>query len=324
MKRNTNVLGLIIVGLTVVSLAGCDMFASVTGSMKKKETAAAPQQQPAATPPPPAPAPKPAPQANPQPQKPKPLSGNEIARVGEWRMTLDEFNERISAVQEVMPGFDATDPQAKKLILEELVRQQLLVEYAEEAGIAKDPDVVAALDEFRRTLLVREAAMRLTEDIQVSDEEAMAFYEERKDQIVQPTEFRVREIVVEDKVKANELLVEILKGSDFIDLAKSNSIGDTAAQGGDLGYITEEPFFEMAEQILALQPGETSNVFRGPKGFYIIKLEDVRGGGPIPFEEVKEEVVSSQLLLKQQEVILEQIEKVKQKTPVEVKEELLN
>ncbi|MBZ0165853.1 MAG: peptidyl-prolyl cis-trans isomerase, partial [Candidatus Omnitrophica bacterium] len=114
----------------------------------------------------------------------------------------------------------------------------------------------------------------------MSDEEALAFYEERKDQIVQPTEFKVREIVIKDKIKANEVLVDVLKGMDFAELAKLNSIGDTAKNGGDLGYITEEPFLAMAEQILALKPGETSNVFQGPNGYYIILLEDMRGGKP--------------------------------------------
>ena len=325
MKRNWNLLGLALTGLMVASLTGCDMFASVKENLNQDNE---PAQQAAVTPPPATPAAqvtqqKPAP-VPPKSMEPKPLAANEIARVGDWRLTVDEFNQRLDALREVMPDLDTRNPEAKKLILDELVRQQLLVTYAEQEGISKDKDIAAAIDEFRRTLLVREVALRLTQGIDVSDEEARSFYEERKDQLVEATEYRVREIVIKEQVKANEVLVEVLKGTDFAELARTHSIGDTASKGGDLGYIMQEPFPEMAEQILALDVGETSNVFSGPAGFYIIKLEDTRGGEAIPFEELKQDIVSSQMLLKQQEVILEQIEKIKEKTPVEVRAELLN
>lgn len=326
MKRIKNLLGLALTGLMVAGLAGCDNFASVKGN--KNNDSAPAQQQAAQTSPSAPPAaqasqPKPQPVAA-KPAEPKPLAANEIARVGDWRLTVDEFNQRLDALREVMPDLDVRNPEAKKLILDELVRQQLLVTYAEEAGISKDKDIAAAIEEFRRTLLVREVALRLTENVKVSDAEAREFYEQRKDQILEPTEYHVREIVIKDKVKANEVLVDVLKGTDFAELARNNSESATAKNGGDLGYITQEPFPEMAEQILALEVGESSNVFKGPDGFYIIKLEDTRGGGSIPFEDIKQDIVSSQMLLKQQEVILEQIEKIKEKTPVEVRVELLN
>jgi len=256
--------------------------------------------------------------------QPKPLTGNELARVGGWTITLDEFNERLAALKEVLPDFDTNNLEAKKLILDELVRQQLLVEEAEKSGLAKNEDIVAAVEEFRRTLIVREIAKNLTENIMVSDEEAKTFYEERKDQIIDPSEYRVREIVLKDQIKANEILVEVLKGSDFSELAKLNSISDSASKGGDLGFITQEPFPEMATEILALKAGETSNVFKGPQGYYIIKLEEIKVGKTIPFDEIKKEIIQSQTLLKQQEAILGHIDQIRQKIPVEVREDLLN
>lgn len=254
----------------------------------------------------------------------KPMAKNYLAKVGSWTITMEEFNDRLDALKEVVPDFDATNADAKKLILEELVRQRLIVADAENSGIANDKDIVAAVEEFRSTLLVREVARKLTENIKVTDEEAKAFYEERKDEIIEPTEYRVREIVLKDQIKANEILVEILKGSDFAELAKLNSESKTASKGGDLGYISQEPFAEMAPQILALKPGETSNVFQGPDGYYIIKLESTKGGKPIPFKKVKEDIIQAQTLQKQQDVILEHLEKIKEKVNVDVREDLLN
>lgn len=254
----------------------------------------------------------------------KPLSGNELARVGGWTITIEEFNERLSALKEVIPEFDITNIDAKKLVLDELVRQQLLVEEAEKTGLDKNKDILAAVEEFRRTLIVREAAKNLVEKIVVTDQDAQNFYIEKKDQLVDPPQYRVREIVLKDQIKANEILVEVLKGSDFSELAKLNSISTSASKGGDLGYITQEPFPEMATEILALKAGETSNVFKGPNGFYVIKLEEIKDGQVIPFDEIKNEIIQSQTLLKQQEAILGHIDQIRKQIPVEVREELLN
>ena len=153
---------------------------------------------------------------------------NLLASVGNWQISIDEFNERLKALKEVMPEYDTNAPEAKKLVLDELINQQLLVQSAEETGLTQEKEVVLALEEFRRTLLVREVVRKLTENIQVSDDEIRAFYDEKKDMLLERVEYHVREIVVDSQTKANEILVEILKGVDFAEMAKQNSRSKTA------------------------------------------------------------------------------------------------
>ena len=62
-----------------------------------------------------------------------------------------------------MPNYDINNPQAKQLVLEELVNQQLFVIDAEQKGIANQKDIVEAMEEMRRTLLVHEVAKKLVE-----------------------------------------------------------------------------------------------------------------------------------------------------------------
>ncbi|MCA9406417.1 MAG: peptidyl-prolyl cis-trans isomerase, partial [Candidatus Omnitrophica bacterium] len=119
------------------------------------------------------------------------------------------------------------------------------------------------------------------------------------------------------------LLTEILNGADFAMKAKENSKGPTAAAGGDLGFLTEDPFPEMVEAILSLGEGEVSNVIKGPDGFYIVKLTEKTGGRPIPYEEVKEEIFQDRLLFKQQQAILDHLEKLEAEFSVQINEELL-
>jgi parvulin-like peptidyl-prolyl isomerase len=265
--------------------------------------------------------PQPSMQSN-QPTAPA-ASANVLASVGNWTLTVEDFQERLNALKEIVPDYDVTNLEAKKLVLEELIRQQLLVSDAEQSGIASDKDIKAAVEEFRRTLIVREVARKLTQDLKISDEEAKAFYEENKAALIKSQEFSVREIVVADEAKASELAASLSSGGDFAEAAKQNSIGETASSGGDLGFITEAPFAEMADVLLALEVGKPSSVFKGPQGFYVVKIEEKRGGEQIPYDEVKEQIVENRLLFKQQQTLLDHIEKVRAKTAIQVNEGLL-
>jgi len=151
-----------------------------------------------------------------------------------------------------------------------------------------------------------------------------AFYDEKIDDLKEPIQWHIREIVVKDKLKANELYVQLLKNVSFVETAKQNSIGKTAANGGDLGFITQEPFPEMANAILSIEKvGGISSVFNGPEGYYIVKLDEKKGGETIPFENIQEDISRNQLLLKQQQAIINYIEELKKKFKVVKNEGLL-
>jgi parvulin-like peptidyl-prolyl isomerase len=106
-------------------------------------------------------------------------------------------------------------------------------------------------------------------------------------------------------------------------MAKQHSISDTAASGGDLGFLQQEPFPEMVDALINLKAGEVSSVFKGPKGFYIVKLEEIKGGAQIPYEEIKQDIIQNRTLVKQQQVILDYIAKLEQEIKVEINEGLI-
>ena len=253
-----------------------------------------------------------------------PMASNVLVRIGNWSTTIEEFNERLKAIKEAIPQYDINNLDAKKLVLEELVRQQLLVEDAEQSGLAQQKDIKDAVDEFRRTIIVREAARKLTEGIDSSEDEAKNFYEQNKEKMIEPAQWHVREIVLDTQEKANNFLIELLKGANFADSAKQNSISKSAANGGDLGFLEATPFLQMENALLSLEAGNISSVFKGPDGYYIIKLEEKKGGAPLDFEKIKEQIIATQKLQKQQQAILDYIDKLKLKIKVQVNDSLLN
>jgi len=165
--------------------------------------------------------------------------------------------------------------------------------------------------------------MQKTQNLTVSEEEAKQIFEENKDVLIEPIQMRVSEIVVADKAKAEEILISILQGNDFAEAARMHSISDSAEKGGDLGYLEEVPFPQMGNQLVTLEEGDVSRVFSGPQGYYIIKVDEKSGGEPMKFEDVKDMIIEQQTMIKQQQVVLDYIERLRGIYDVDINESLI-
>lgn len=315
-----------IISLFLISLFGCDKLSEFKEyfSPSPKQTV---KPQTVSSPLPTAP-------AAPVSSQTAALPDNVLAQVGNWKLTVDEFNDRLKKLKEAVPEYDINAPEARQLVLEELIRQQLLVADAEQTGVAEQKEIADAVQEFRRTLLVREVAMKLTKGVEATEAEARDYYEKNKEALAEPTEWHLREIVANTEVGAKEILIEALKGTDFAQLAKDRSVGKTAASGGDLGFLSEplgqEPMRAasfvpefMLNEIKTLDVGGISKVFKGPEGFYVVKVEEKKGGKTKEFEEIKNDIISGLTLLKQQQAVLDHLNKLSQKMDVKINEKFL-
>ena len=84
----------------------------------------------------------------------------------------------------------------KNAVLEELVRQQLLVKDAEDSDIGNTKEIKDAVEDFRKTLLVQELASRLTKEVAATEDDARAYYDANKDKFTDPVTWNVSQIVV--------------------------------------------------------------------------------------------------------------------------------
>jgi peptidyl-prolyl cis-trans isomerase D len=94
--------------------------------------------------------------------------------------------------------------------------------------------------------------------------------------------------------KAQAVLAELQKTpGSFAELAKKNSEDSvTSTRGGDTGIFFNrgdaDPAYE--EALFALQNGALSGVVEAADGFYIVRLDEIRGGEKRPFDSVKSEI----------------------------------
>lgn len=98
-------------------------------------------------------------------------------------------------------------------------------------------------------------------------------------------ELFIRQILVEDKIKAEKVLSDLESGEDFQVLAKERSTNANAASGGEMGWrnLADLPSL-FADALKGKKKGYVSPPLESGSGFFVLKLEDKRGS-LVRFEE---------------------------------------
>ncbi len=143
---------------------------------------------------------------------------------------------------------------------------------------------------------------KLEANIDVTEEELLAAYEEEKVNFRVATERRVAHILITEADdaanKVSAVQARLAEGADFTALAAefSDDFG-SKNDGGDLGYIAEADDYFPAEFMAAL-PGLSIDQVSGPvvteEGTHFIKVLDTRGAEPPTFEE-RRSILANQL-----------------------------
>jgi peptidyl-prolyl cis-trans isomerase C len=254
------------------------------------------------------------------------VKGTVIAKVNNQPITLEELKEEVEAFNKYVPQdkpeqkIDSLDKKISYL-KNEMIRRALLAQAALDKGLDKNEALQKALTNFKQNLLVAELVKLETENVEVTSAEVEDYYNQYKEQLKEPEERRIREIVVAAENDAKDVLIELLKGGDFATLAQMRSISDSAKNGGDLGYIKKglkSPQFDEVAFSFTLDPGRTSNYFKGPEGYYILKLEAKREGKVKSLSELWDDIKNGLKFLKQQKKIEDLISKLSADAKIEV------
>jgi peptidyl-prolyl cis-trans isomerase SurA len=89
------------------------------------------------------------------------------------------------------------------------------------------------------------------------------------------------------ETKANGLLKQIHDGASFEDVAKKNSDGPSAADGGTLGVFERGKLAkELEDKTFAMKAGDISDVIRTKQGYVILKVDDHTQAGIPPIKDV--------------------------------------
>lgn len=264
-----------------------------------------------------------------------------LAVVNDAPITKELFQRRIDALPEDHPdGFmtmfgsarvihrKPRTAEERRILLEELMKEELAVQDAIALGLERDPAVKRQLEELKRQILLQELVQRDTTQVTVTDQEVQDFYNRFQAGYKEPERIHVRQIVTQTLQQAEAVRATAIGGADFTQLARDHSVGAGKDQGGDVGWYlrefdrqllvtltgknpTDHTFFPQLEPVaFALEIGQISQPVKGPDGYYLVKLEERVAATQKPVSEVWDQIREGLLIQKRQQSVQDHLDRL--------------
>jgi peptidyl-prolyl cis-trans isomerase SurA len=250
------------------------------------------------------------------------------------RKVLDKLIEEKLVDQEVKrAGVKVTSKEVEGA-LEEIKRRNTTTQEDLEMALAKEGLTPEA---FKKQIEKRLQRMKLVNwavkvESKAGEKELKDFYQKNIDRyrinesyrpshilFIIPKEATPEEIR-EIRKKCQKVLEKIKGGEDFGEMALLFSEDPSSKGRGDLGYFKKGELLPALEkEALRLQVGGMSGIIRTDFGFHLIKLLDRKGGGPPPFEEIKEKVEADYYENEREKSFQQFLNTLKEKSVIEIK-----
>ena len=208
------------------------------------------------------------------------------------------------------------------VVASEPFRKTVKVSDAQVEAYYKQHSEEFAIPERVRLAYLRLSGAGLTRDLEVEEDELLAYFEERKQALLTKEQRRASHILIqvaagadenainEAKSEAEDVLKQLRAGGDFAELAKKHSDDPgSSAQGGDLGFFARGAMVpEFDDTVFNQQVGDISEPVKTQFGFHIIKLAEIRGSEIPELEQVRAELVDELKQRKADDLFYEQLE----------------
>jgi parvulin-like peptidyl-prolyl isomerase len=290
-----------------------------------------------------------------------------LVRAGDTRVSTAELNEYMQFLknqnpESIPPEGDEQYTVLQQNILDSIIVLKVLKSYGENNGITVSQEDLEAeyvkiianypseedfnndlkakkinrsfLDEQLENQIIRDRIFnKVTEDISVTDEEVLNYYNENSVELFTvPEQAKVSHILIkfnipegqelndaikkEAKDKISEVQEQLSDGGDFAELAiKYSEDTVSAPNGGDIGFISAgQTVPEFEEVAFALETGKYSEIVETYYGYHLITVTERNEAYVKSFDEVEETIknylLSNKQMEKWQEFITELMESI--------------
>lgn len=129
----------------------------------------------------------------------------------------------------------------------------------------------------------------LARDEPVGEEFVRREYDQNRHLYRVPDRFRLKGILAKTREEAERARAELVAGKPFAEVARKYSTDPvTRDRGGDVGWLEDTRMHPwLLQAVRGLKKGQLSPVFAGARGWYVVRLEDVRPGRPLSYEEAR-------------------------------------
>ena len=199
----------------------------------------------------------------------------------------ESYLDFMLKTQEGKPAGKHPD-ELRKVIRENLINQEVVVQEAKRIGMLKKPDVQAAIAIGERRHIAQIYMQEWLIEHPITEAQVRKAYEDARAR-AGGEEYRARHILVDSEDEAKRVIRELNAGAKFETLASESKDPGSKSRGGDLGWALPSVYVKpFADAMLKLQKGQiTETPVKTQFGYHVIRLDDVRPVQVPPFDKVE-------------------------------------
>jgi len=247
-----------------------------------------------------------------------------VARLGERTIKAAELGRALQLRWRGVRNEEAALA-ARPIVLERLLRDQLMLAEALHRGYGETPAVHRAVQAYERQLLVPRFLREVVADgISVDETEARAFYEANLEAFRKPARLHIGQITVESEQEAEEMVTLLEQGADLAWLARQHSIDGLKEAGGDKGWVIPQTNFSALHNALAdATTGDVLGPLGAPGRYTVVRVNAREEQGFHSFEEGANRAEAGVSTTKFQRALDEFIMKLRSRSEIDIHEEVL-
>lgn len=231
-----------------------------------------------------------------------------LATVGDVEITMETLRREL----ELIPPYQRASfetPEGQRVLLDHLVERELLLQAAEDAGLASDSFVQAQVEQaMQQVEFTRQRALiqayyenEVVEKVTVPDSAVTAYYEEHKDDLYyQTAQVRCSMILTMEESSMDAAIAALQAGTPFAEAAALYSEHEpTKDLGGDIGWVSAGaalPYLggqdSISAALFAAAAGDLAGPFETSLGTVLLQVTEYVPEGSRPLEEVRESIVN--------------------------------
>ena len=218
-------------------------------------------------------------------------------------------------------GTAYNNPEGRRMVLEQLIGNKLLLLDAKRNLLETDPKFRAELARLKDTLLVNFAAEKATAGVKITDAEVESYYEENKEKFATGETVNASHILVDEEGTALSILNDIKCGKmSFEDAAREYSSCPSKENGGSLGDFGKGQMVpEFDKAVFSMEVGEiTETPVKTQFGYHLIKLNSKSDGSVTPLAEIRDRLSEMLLGEKRRKAYESKINQLKIMYPVDM------
>ena len=200
----------------------------------------------------------------------------EFIKLNDQPATINDFLQELSIEKFYVDSLETNHIKGRlNFAVKTFIEHELLSREGYKRGLQNLPEVQRYLKMWRSFYLSETLRQEISENIQITDEEAYEYFLEKNKDTTSIIEVKIIEVLTDDLDVIRTVLDELNAGKDLRELAVKYTIREEAKNNnGELGFFSVDEYGEICKKSAIMKVGEMYGPVKVSEGYSLFELID--------------------------------------------------